>query len=222
MLVKCYPLLCSFFFDRNDMMASVVCLGAYDTNAGLIAPAELLQLLSMKPTNGPLQVFFHLDEEVAPEFFVLVMRLHMCNTVGGQTLEAGADRPPRSWTDVTGHLSSFQRRRHRLTFSIDLVPFQLRRGGEMGPAEGTLAEPVDPPEFTDAAQTKAVFAGEEDRTAEPVQTDGTPEGLRHTRSPRLPVCRLLAAETGTPKTNMLILVGRTGRYTHSSLPNIQP
>lgn len=31
--------------------------------------------------------------------------------------------------------------------------------------------------------------------------------LRHTRSPRLPVCRLLAAETGTPKTNKSVLVG---------------
>lgn len=201
MLVKCYPLLCSFFFDRNQVMASVVCLGAHDTNAGLIAPAELLQLLSVKPTNGPLQVFHHLDEEVAPERFVLVMRLQMRSAVRGQAPDARADRPLGSWTDITGHLSSFQRLRHLLTFPIGLVRFQLRQGGETGPAEGALAEPVDPPVFTDAAQAEAVFAGEENRAAEPVQTDAAPAGLRHTRSPRSPVCRLPAAETGTPKTN---------------------
>lgn len=118
-----------------------------------------------------------------------------------------ADRPLCSWTDTTGQLSSFQRRQHLLTFPIDLVQFQLWQGGEIGPAEGALAEPVDPPVFTDAAQTEAVSTGDENRAAEPVQTDTAPEELRHTRSPRLPVCRLLAAETGTPKTNKSILVG---------------
>lgn len=120
----------------------------------------------------------------------------------GWPLEASssrADRPLCSWTDITGHLSSFQRRQHLLTFPIDLVQFQLWQGGEIGPAEGALAEPVDPPVFTDAAQTEAVSTGDENRAAEPVQTDTAPEELRHTRSPRLPVCRLLAAETGTPK-----------------------
>lgn len=128
----------------------------------------------------------------------------------GWPLEASssrADRPLCSWTDITGHLSSFQRRQHLLTFPIDLVQFQLWQGGEIGPAEGALAEPVDPPVFTDAAQTEAVSTGDENRAAEPVQTDTAPEELRHTRSPRLPVCRLLAAETGTPKTNKSIVVG---------------
>lgn len=172
-------------------MASVVRLGAHDANASLIAAAELLELLSVKSTNGPFQVFHHLDEEVAPELLVLVMRLQMGSTVRGQALDAGAEGPPGGWTEVTGHLSSFQRRRHLLTFPMDLVQLQLWQGGEMGPAEGALAEPREPPVFPDAAQTEAVSTGEEGRAAEALQTDAAPGGLRHSRSP---VCRLLAAE----------------------------
>lgn len=182
----------------------MVCLGAQDANAGLVAPAEGLQLLSVKSTHGALQVFDHRDEEVAPELSVLVMRLQMCSAVGGQTLEAGADRPLRRWTDVTGHLSSFQRRWRLLPPPFGVVQLQLRQGGEMGPAEGALAEPVDPPVLADAAQTEAVSTGEEHRAAEAVQTDAAPEGLRHPRAPRGPAGRLLKL---APKTNTSVLVG---------------
>lgn len=68
-------------------MASVVCLGTHDTNARLIAPAEPVQLLSVKSTYRTLPVVYHVDQVVASELFVLVMRLQMC------ALDARPDRP---------------------------------------------------------------------------------------------------------------------------------
>lgn len=168
MFIKCYPLLCSLFIKRNNVMASVVCLGTHDTNACLIAPAEPVQLFSVKPTLRTLQVFYHVDQVVASELFVLVMRHQMCATVRGQTLDTRPDRPAFNWTDITGHLSGFQRHRRLLTSPIFLVQFQLWQGAEMGPADGAPVGSMDPPVFTDATQTEAVSTGEENRAAEPI------------------------------------------------------
>lgn len=74
MFVERDPLLCGLFLYRKYPMASVVCLGAHDTNAGRITSLAAFRGVHERSPLG-FVFFYHLDEEVAPELFVLVTRL---------------------------------------------------------------------------------------------------------------------------------------------------